>query len=186
MKNRILEWSRKEIQRKGFRFTMSDLARQVGISTKTLYELYSSKDELIDDLLNLAIDELQSKEKEVVANASLNSIEKLQKLLVLLPVDFQYFHISRLEELQRYYPKQWKTLDRFINQQWEGVHILIQEGISKGLFRPFHIELFIELYVGGLYRLMEQSARSENQKTLSNALQDMVDILLLGIVKEKG
>lgn len=186
MKERILKWSRKEILRRGFRFTMSELARQLGVSTKTIYEFYPSKDELIGEILRKAIDELQVKEKEILTDPTLDILEKLQKLLILLPADFQFAHVSLLQELQRYYPEQWEILEQFINEQWEGIVLLINEGISMGKLRPINTKLFIELYIGGLYRLMEQSSRGEDHFTILHALQEMVDILMRGILKQES
>lgn len=186
MKERILEASRREFEKKGFRFTMGELARHLGVSTKTLYGYYPSKDELLSDILTQAIDELKLKEKEILENPSLDNIEKLKKCLVLMPADFQFAQLSHLEELQRYYPKQWEILDQFITEQWNGIVSLINNGILSGTIRPFNTEVFIDLYIGGLYRLMENSSRVGNGLSLLETLKEMVDILLVGILKKEG
>lgn len=186
MKERILEASRREFEKKGFRFTMGELARNLGVSTKTLYEYYPSKDELLKDILNHAIYELRLKEKEILHDPYLDILEKLKRCLILIPEDFQFAQLSHLEELQRYYPKQWELLDQFINEQWDGIVSLINEGILSEKIRPFNPRIFIDIYIGGLYRLMENSSRNENKVSLHEALMEMVEILLLGILKEEG
>ncbi|MET3290806.1 UNVERIFIED_CONTAM: AcrR family transcriptional regulator [Brevibacillus sp. OAP136] len=183
MKERVLAFARQEIHRTGYRFTMNELAKQLGMSTKTIYEWYPSKDALIDDIVQCAIDELKIKEAELAADVTLHPLQKLKKALVLIPQDFQLFDLRRLNELQRYYPEIWKKVDQLITEQWDGVLRIINEGISTGTMRPFHSDLFIELYIGGLYRLMEQSSKGKMNKTLGEALDEMVDILLNGIVK---
>ncbi|WP_042148459.1 TetR/AcrR family transcriptional regulator [Paucisalibacillus sp. EB02] len=185
MKEKILDRSRREFERKGFRFTMGELARRLGVSTKTLYEYYPSKDELISDILNQAIYELKVKEKEILGDPSLDNLEKLKKCLILIPANFQFTQLSHLEELQRYYPKQWEILDEFINEQWEGIISLINEGISTGKIRPFNSIIFIDIYIGGLYRLLDHSFPKENNTTLLETLKEMVDILLQGILKQE-
>ncbi|KGR74234.1 TetR/AcrR family transcriptional regulator [Ureibacillus sinduriensis] len=186
MKERILDASRRAFEKKGFRFTMGELARHLRVSTKTLYGYYPSKDQLIGDILTDAIDKLKLKEKETLHNPSLDNIEKLRKCLILVPAEFQFAQLSHLEELQRYYPKQWEMLDQFINEQWTGIVALINEGILSGTIRPFNTETFIDLYIGGLYRLMENSSRNENRSTLLETLKEMVDILLVGILEKEG
>lgn len=183
MRERVLAFTRKEIQRSGFRFTMNGLAKHLGMSTKTLYEWYPSKDTLIQDIVQRAIDELKMREKELAEDVSLNPVQKLKKMLILLPQDFQLFDLRRLHELQRYYPEIWKQVDQFITEQWDGVRRIINEGFSRDMLRPFHTDLFIDLYIGGLYRLLEQSSTGEMKKTLAEALEEMVDILLNGIAK---
>lgn len=182
LKDRILKVSISEAERKGFRFTMGDLAKQLGISTKTLYSYYSSKEEILNEMIDLAIDELKLKENEILHDSTLNLLEKLQKCLVLIPADFTFAQLQYLEELQRYYPKQWETLDQFIQEQWTGIISLIDEGIVANQIRPFNKEIFIEVYIGGLYRLMDYASKNRNMISLQDALQEMVDILMLGIL----
>ncbi|MFJ8102584.1 TetR/AcrR family transcriptional regulator [Lysinibacillus sp. NPDC096212] len=184
MKDRILKVSISEAERKGFRFTMGDLAKQLGMSTKTLYGYYPSKEELLNEMIDLAIEELKMKEKEILHDATLNLVEKLQKSLVLIPADFKFAQLKYLEELQRYYPKQWETLDEFIHEQWAGIFSLLDEGIAAKKIRPFNKEIFKEVYIGGLYRLMEHASKNRNMSSLQDTMQEMVDILMLGILKD--
>lgn len=165
---------------------MSELAKQLGMSTKTLYGYYPSKDELIRDIINQAIYELKVKEKEIMCDPTIDILEKLKKCLILIPVNFQFAQLSHLEELQRYYPKQWEILDQFINEQWESIVSLINEGVLTEKIRPFNKEIFIDLYIGGLYRIMEHSSRYENKVSLLETLQEMTEILMVGILKQEG
>lgn len=183
LKDRILKVSISEAERKGFRFTMGDLAKQLGMSTKTLYSYYPSKEELLNEMIDLAIHELKLKENEILHDATLHLVEKLQKCLVLIPADFTFAQLQYLEELQRYYPKQWETVDKFIHEQWSGIVTLIDEGIVTNKIRTFHKEIFIEVYIGGLYRLMERASQNRDMMSLQDTMQEMVDILMLGILK---
>lgn len=184
LKDRILKVSISEAERKGFRFTMGELAKQLGMSTKTLYGYYPSKEEILNEMIDLAIDELKMKEEEILHESALSLLEKLKKCLVLVPADFKFAQLQYLEELQRYYPKQWETLDQFIQEQWTGIFSLIDEGIATNQIRPFNKEIFIEVYVGGLYRLMEHASKNRNMISLQDTMLEMVDILMLGILKE--
>ncbi|MEQ6353231.1 TetR/AcrR family transcriptional regulator [Lysinibacillus sp. M3] len=182
LKDRILKVSISEAERKGFRFTMGDLAKQLGMSTKTLYNYYPSKEEILNEMIDFAIHELKLKENEILHDSTLNLLEKLQKCLVLIPADFTFAQLQYLEELQRYYPKQWETVDLFIQEQWTGIITLIDEGIVANQIRPFNKEIFIEVYIGGLYRLMDHASKNRNMISLQDTMQEMVDILMLGIL----
>ena len=72
----------------------------------------------------------------------------------------------------------------FIHGQWTDIFSLIDEGIAANQIRPFNKEIFIELYVGGLYRLMEHASKNRKMISLQDTMQEMVDILMLGILKE--
>lgn len=183
MKQRILAEARQEIYKSGFRFTMADMAKRCGLSTKTIYQVYSSKEELILDMVRLAIDELAQSEHSIVSDPKLGTMDKLRALLVLFPRDFQFFDIKRLHELQRYYPNVWSIVDSFLTEQWDGVTQMLAAAQAEGLLEDFNKALFIQLYIGGLYRLMEQSSAGGISITLRQALDEMVDIMLDGIRK---
>ncbi|OXL85757.1 TetR family transcriptional regulator [Paenibacillus sp. SSG-1] len=186
MNDRIMEVVRHEIKRRGLRFTMAELAKLSGMSTKTLYGIFSSKEELITAILDDTMNELKEKEKAILENNELSTLTKLKKCLVLVPADFQFVDMNLITDLQRFYPLQWKLLDQFLNQQWDSILSLFNEGISEGILRSFNTELFIDLYVGGFYRLIEDPSARKSNKGLQESLEDMVDILLSGIVQKEG
>ncbi|MBT2763420.1 TetR/AcrR family transcriptional regulator [Paenibacillus sp. ISL-20] len=186
MRDRIVEAASNEIMRRGLRFTMGDLAKRLGMSTKTLYGYFPSKDVLIATILHEAIVELQEKEKDIMGNPDLTTLDKLKQCLILIPTDFQFIGLNLITELQRYYPDQWKTLDQFLNKQWGNITELFHEGINQGWLRPFNTKIFIDLYVGGFYRLIEDSAANKSSMTLQEGLREMGEILLAGIIKREA
>ncbi|UPK43729.1 TetR/AcrR family transcriptional regulator [Paenibacillus pabuli] len=186
VKERILDVARTEVIRSGFRFSMNDLSTQLGMSTKTIYELFSSKEDLLTALLDTSLAEIVEKEQQLLRDPSLSNRSKLRQSLVMLPADLVMFDLRRLSELQRYYPAVWSKLDRFIAGHWDEIRQLIQTGKASGELRAFDTEIFVQVYIGGLYRLMEHSASgSFNGGTLSAALQEMVDMLLEGVLPKE-
>lgn len=63
MKQRIVTETSQQIQTKGFTFTISDLAKQLAVSKRTIYEHFSSKDEIVDEVIRHVIESIQEKEK---------------------------------------------------------------------------------------------------------------------------
>lgn len=63
MKQRIVTETIHQIQTKGFTFTISDLAKQLAVSKRTIYEHFSSKDEIVDEVIRNVIESIQEKEK---------------------------------------------------------------------------------------------------------------------------
>ncbi|MNI79660.1 hypothetical protein D3C73_1361330 [compost metagenome] len=59
--------------------------------------------------------------------------------------------------------------------------MLINEGISLGEFRSFDVELFIRVYVGAMYHLMDNQVGAPLHLSLEKALSETVSFLLVGI-----
>ena len=70
---------------KGVKFTMDDLANRLGVSKRTLYENIDSKETLLNLLVDEVFDSVTEKGKEVINDDSIGDLEKLKRVLTILP-----------------------------------------------------------------------------------------------------
>jgi AcrR family transcriptional regulator len=118
MKERIYKAAIEEFKEKGIKFTMSDLARNLGVSKRTLYEQFQSKDDLIGYIIQQVMDEIKQQEQAIYHDPQMTIAEKLKAILALLPQDFQYSFTRLVSEVRRYHPEQWKHIDRCMEEEW--------------------------------------------------------------------
>ncbi|MGZ7445109.1 TetR/AcrR family transcriptional regulator [Paenibacillus sp. TH7-28] len=182
MKERIIQAAEQEILQRGFKFTIRDLAAGLGVSTKTLYQYFESKERIIEHIVERAVAEMKEAEAAIMADGTLNTLQKLRKALVVLPQRFLFTDIRILQELRKRYPKQWREIDKYVTTSWDHIRSLVKEGMAEGVLRPFDIEIFIQIYIGALYRLMDDQTVRNTELPLEKALVQMVDLLLRGIV----
>ncbi|CAM3599242.1 TetR/AcrR family transcriptional regulator [Marinicrinis lubricantis] len=184
MKENIIQAVTKEIHQRGLRFSIRDVASQLGISTKTVYQHFESKEQMISSIVEHAVKDMMDIEKEVMANDTLSLQEKLYRALTVLPRRFVFQDVRILDELRQRYPQQWKVLDDYMNNGWNGILLLVEQGVEEGALKPFDMELFISVYVGALYQLMDQKRSDSRRMSLEEALAGMVDFLMYGITKQ--
>lgn len=184
MKERIKQDAMREIGRRGLKFSVRELASGLGISTKTLYQHYESKEALIADIVEQAIIDMKAQESRVLGDASLSAARKLRDSLVNLPKGFAFTDIRVLQELKTSYPTQWRAYDEYMNQGWDNIRGLIRDGIAEGELRPFDPDTFIHAYIGVLYRMMDVQAAAQSALTMDKALGPTVDLLLYGILSD--
>lgn len=181
MKERIAQAAIQEIRQRGLKFSIREVAGRLGISTKTLYQYFASKEQIVEHIVLQSIEEMKEEERRVLGDPSLRIPAKLRQVLTNLPRGFAFRDIGILKELEQRYPKQWAAIDDYVQNGWDNFRVLVREGIETGDIRPFDIELFIDVYVGGLYRLMDRRAREGRDLSLETALARMVELLLAGI-----
>lgn len=181
MKERIAQVAIQEIRQRGLKFSIREVAGRLGISTKTLYQYFASKEQIVEHIVLQSIEEMKEEERRVLGDPSLRIPAKLRQVLTNLPRGFAFRDIGILKELEQRYPKQWAAIDDYLQNGWDNFRVLVREGIETGDIRPFDIELFIDVYVGGLYRLMDRRAREGRDLSLETALARMVELLLAGI-----
>lgn len=182
MRERIVQSAIHEIEQRGIRFTMSDLARRLGVSTKTLYAVFSSKEELITHIIMESIQEVRASEELILRDQSLDLAEKLRRLLGLLPNGFAGTNLRVWYELKRYYPVQWKIIEEFNQQEWMHVGLVLDEGMAAGIFKRVQLPVLIQMYTGYIDQLVERQAPDQTNMTMSEALDAMIDILLGGVL----
>ena len=73
---------------KGVKFTMDDLANNLGVSKRTLYENIDSKETLLNLLVDDIFDSITEKGKEILNDATIDNLEKLKRIFTLLPTSY--------------------------------------------------------------------------------------------------
>ena len=85
MKHRIMEVALEEMHEQGSKFTMSDLAHRLGMSKRTLYENFDSKEALIAAIFDTGLQDLKRQRIAIMNDNRLNITEKLQRMLTVKP-----------------------------------------------------------------------------------------------------
>ncbi|MDR0266891.1 TetR/AcrR family transcriptional regulator [Paenibacillus sp.] len=183
MKERIAKTAIALFHEKGIKFTMSDLARDLGVSKSTLYEHFPSKDELIGYVVQQVNEETERRFREVIQDTNLTTPEKLKGILMIVPHDFQNSYVRLLVELRRYYPERWREMEQAINDEWDIITSLIEEGIHNSDFRPMHIPTLIQTLNFLMKSIFDQRNLASSQITVQESLSMMVDIILHGIME---
>jgi AcrR family transcriptional regulator len=178
------------IQQNGFNFTVSDLAKKIGTSKRTIYQHFSSKDQIIDEIIEKLISQIKEREQEIAKNEEIDLLEKIDLILCCTPKEFEIMDIRLLSDLKKHHFSQWEKLDYFLREEWTTVLYLMKKGIEQGIIRNINLEVFIELYLGAINQIYNPKSlsQSQNQLSIREKLQTVVDVLLYGISdhKKKG
>ena len=135
-KQHIIKASYNQFRQLGFKnVTMDDLARQIGISKKTLFELFENKDELVLETIKHML-ETNRAETEAVLKSSKNAVEQLINVITIMEKMLRGLNLISYMDLQRYYPAAYQYLETFKRE-----HMLtdiienLKQGIAEGLYR---------------------------------------------------
>lgn len=168
---------------------MDDIARHIGVSKRTLYEMFGDKEELLYQCLSYYIREQDKRHAELGAQAK-NVLEAM--LLVFGDVMNSAEVSHRLQSnLRRFYPKVYERLVSERSRSREGLEqfkIALSRGVEEGYFQGIvNFDLAITLLrysVEGLV-VRKDVLLSHNMST-NDALVFLVVNFLRGISTEKG
>lgn len=105
--------------------TMDDVARELGISKKTIYKYFENKADLIQKAVQTVHDSIQATLMEIHGNST-NPIDELIEIDSVVCKIMKGHNPSLRYQLQKYYPKTYSYL-------YEGRHSLIHKMIKENI-----------------------------------------------------
>ena len=138
IKDSILKKSKAFFMKAGVRSpSMDDIARQLSISKKTLYQHFTSKHDLVAQIFNCEEREEDARMKKIHATAK-NAIEETILLSQFVMEDLKQLMLSlpTFYEIKKYYSEVWTESEtRMFEQVYQGVFQNIERGKREGLYR---------------------------------------------------
>jgi AcrR family transcriptional regulator len=130
METRILLKARDLMLQSGLRqVTMDDLAHQLGISKKTIYQYYKDKDDLVKAVVNLELKEHEMTCKDCKSKAE-NAIHEMFLLMENMKAMTQTMNPNSMMELEKHFSN---AFDMIKNHKDEFLFSLIKQNLMKGI-----------------------------------------------------
>lgn len=115
--------------------TMDDIARNIGVSKKTLYELFTDKDELVLEAVKFMLKDNQDKTDEVFASAK-NAMEQIVGVLQLMEQMVRGLNMVCYIDLQKFYNTAYNYLQKHKQEYlYDCIVKNLQRGIHEGFYR---------------------------------------------------
>ena len=136
-RTRILRQAQSHFLAHGYcQSTMDDLARELGMSKKTLYLHYPSKEALIVAIIDGFAAEVQAMASGLFADRRLSFIEKLHRFTEGMTKRFTSISPQLLRDLQRFTPHLYRHLEELRQRNIPLIFgQLLQQGQAAGMVR---------------------------------------------------
>lgn len=115
--------------------TMDDIARDLGMSKKTIYQYYREKDDLVNELCEIELGnrECQFREFHVKSKDPIHEIMLISKQLREM---MQHINPSFFHDIRKLYPVAFERFQKFREQcVYRNIHANIRRGIAEGYYR---------------------------------------------------
>lgn len=170
-----------EFNDKGMKFTMDDIARHVGMSKKTLYEIFKDKDTLFDEMVDVTFSKIKEEERKVLEDETLSVVEKIRKIMIVLPGRYENLNITQIALMEEKYPKVYRKIQRRLESDWEPTIALLEEGMAQGKIRKISIPVLKAMIEGTISQFFSRNVLSEENVSYAQALDAMMEIIMRGI-----
>ncbi|KUO59439.1 MAG: hypothetical protein APF84_19220 [Gracilibacter sp. BRH_c7a] len=179
MEQKIIDSTIKQIKQFGLkRFTMDDIAQDLGISKKTLYQYYPSKREL----LQAVVQWVEERERTITDQALAGADSWLERLDAVLSVySFANLPYRLMNEVNRSYLGEYEGISRIGQYKSEALRKILQEGLETGkLKQEINPEVIILTLDKMFFTLTAEDFLQENDLTVNQLLQQMKTLLFFG------
>lgn len=189
-KSHIIKTAGEMFFRLGIRsVSIDDICRELGMSKKTFYVYFESKDELIEQLLSANIDYIAGKMENMLA---LGDFRQLVKVFIKRQ-EAEKNDVRRVPQLvydlKKYYPRQFNDFQiKCFETQKSYIMRYLELGVSQGLVRAnLNIELtavlFAKIHSDAIRDFEIIEAHNHNMHQLAHTA---MDIFVRGVLSEEG
>lgn len=166
---------------------MDDIAGQLGISKKTIYQVFEDKDELVQGVTTYHL-KRQRREFEDAVAQSRDDVEGLVNLSICMRKNLKDMNPAVLFDLFKYHRKSW---DVWVNYKSEVIRRTIADQIKSGIEHGY-FRKEIDPEIVGIFRVEQvQIAFDENvyprdKFNFVNVQMQLFDLFVFGILTDKG
>jgi len=167
--------------------TMDDVASELGISKKTLYQFVTDKDDLVGKFIDNEI-ELRQEEISKCFKIGFNAIEELVEISIFMNKMMRDQNPATEYDLRKYYPHHYqKTVKTRRERMYNYVLLNLKKGKEEGLYREdMNEEVIAKLYMSRSENIYFSELFTVEEFTSIKLFVELLTYHVRGIATEKG
>lgn len=167
--------------------TMDDVARELGISKKTLYQFVENKNDLVVKMVEHLIESDKSA-GECLRSESGDALEEMFGVIKHVNEEMSRIKSNVVYDLQKYHREAWEKM-----QDYQKGFLLslvrdnLERGVREGLYRSdFNVDLVARMHVVESFIMFDESWFPRAQYPLNELFREFMVYYLHAIVSEAG
>ena len=167
--------------------SMDEIASQLGISKKTIYQFYADKDALVDSVIDIVVNSntdeccIHREESENPVHEILVATDMVQEMLNTMNPTIMY-------DLQKYHPATYKKIADHKNEfLYKLIKENLEQGIATQLYRPeINTEILSRLRLASVFIMFRPDLYPLGKYNLGTIIEEVTIHFLYGITTAKG
>jgi len=188
VKQRILVKAADLFSRYGIRtITMDEIASQLGISKKTIYQFFTDKDDMVSAVIDQEIHHNET-ECNHFADAARDAVHQIFLALESLEEMLKYTNPLMLYDLEKHHPRSFQKLREYKYRFLYGILMEnIQRGMDDGLYRPdIDKDIVAKARIESAFLVFNPDVFPHSRYRISEVNYELAMLFLHGVTTAKG
>lgn len=163
---------------------MDDLASNIGISKKTLYKNFRSKEDLLKAAITGLMQEAMQHIAGIIHNSDIEYLDRLKQLIIFIGNLAARIGTEPVREMQKEVPHLWAEFEA-LREKFILAHFreFIGEGVEKGIIRnDVNQEIILLIFVNSVRSIMNPKIIAEMPFSLQEAFNAIIQVIYNGIL----
>ena len=167
--------------------TMDDVARELVISKKTLYQFFEDKNDLIKKVFRFQY-ERDLSSITLAIKSTKNAIDELFEVNNIMRARMTNMRSSIMYDLQKYHPEAWKMFAEYKNKH---IYQLMMDNYSRGCEEKYynenlHADIIVKIYLAKMESIFDQQLFPMEQYNVPDVHRELILYHIRSIANSKG
>lgn len=188
VKERILTKAADLFMRYGIRsITMDEIASQLGISKKTIYQFFTDKDDMVSAVIDLEIKRNENECMQFKNNAA-DAVQEIFLAVEDLDEMLKYMNPLLLYDLEKHHPRAFIKLKEYKYQfLYQAILDNLRRGINEGGYRTdFQLDIVAKNRIESSFLIFNPDLFPHTRYKMSEVNFELAMVFLHGITTAKG
>ncbi len=189
LRDRIIEAAERKFLSSGFvRVTADDLAHELGMSKRTMYSVFRSKDEILMAVVRRMTASMLEKISRGLDDPTLNFAEKFALLAAALGKRLASISPVFLDDVRRSAPEAWRYIDEFRREKiMKYGRGLFESGRREGYFREdVDLDLVLKMFIELVQHFISPEAVLSSGLPAGEVMSTIFSVFFGGVLTGKG
>jgi AcrR family transcriptional regulator len=166
---------------------MDDIAGELGMSKKTLYQYFPNKAEIVEGVTRHHFTEEKCTMDDILADAH-DPVDALVRSLQVFAKSFRDIPTNTIHDIRKYYPKSWAQFrDYKTGYMLKVIKANLEAGVKAGLYRKdMDLDIVAKLRLEQIELVLDPAIFPMHQFDIGKVQLEQYTLFLHGIVTLKG
>jgi len=187
LRERIIENASALFFQRGVKsMTMSDIANELGISKRTLYEVFNDKEDLLENCISAHIAKADKAAQELAENSE-DIIDTIMRIYARSLDEVRLINRSTMYDLKKYHSRLYKKIEQNQRESVSTLLPLLNKGVEQGLIRSdVNFEIILWLVKSQFKALMNDEYFPSDRYSLADFIPVIILNFMRGIATPAG